>query len=141
MKKPTITATQLNTLLVKSNAVLSEKLTAEEYAQVTEDIAELNARLETQEQGNQKLKEDLAAANTAKTGLESEKAQLEEKITGLNTQVKDLEPYKVKVEQIQRAGKNLPGEDPGSREGGENKLPDNHPNAYALNLFKREKGL
>lgn len=135
MDKPDITAQQLATLYPTSHKVASEKMTPEEYANFTDEAAEINARLEAQEAGNTKLKGDVAAANAAKTAAENQVTILKADGIKQQAEIDRLKVFENKVLEIQQKGKGSPNEDNNSRDEGK-KLPENHPNSVALAAWK-----
>lgn len=135
MNKPIITAQKLAEMYPTSHKIASEKMTPEEYANFTDEAAEINARLEAQEAGNVKLKEDVAAANTAKTAAENQVTILKADGIKQQAEIDRLKPFENKVLEIQEKGKGSPNEDNNSRDEGK-KLPENHPNVVAFNAWK-----
>lgn len=154
MSKVTITSEQLSGLLKSSLEVVTSKLTPEELASLSEDMAEVNSRLDAQTQANTAMKNDLDAekvtvANlttekntltTENANLTTEKADLTQKVTTLEAEVNTLKPYKTQIELIQGGGRQLPKTD--SNSSAEQKvLPDNHPDAIARKLYRQAHNL
>ncbi len=128
MEKPTITAAQMSVLLPQSFKTISESLAPEALNTFTQEVAELQARLDAQATANTTLKKDFDDEKAKVTALETDKSNL-------TNEVNRLKPFEAKVLEIQGKGEGKPKEDVNSRQG-ENKLPADHPNVVALEAFK-----
>lgn len=140
MEKPTITSAQMSALLPTSIKVLSEALTPEAMNALTSEMAEINSRIEAQKTANGQLIVDYNAEKGKVTALEVEKTNLTNEKVSLSNEVTRLKPFEQKITELTAAGKLKPDEDVNSRTG-EQQLPADHPNAFAIAQFKAQKGI
>lgn len=139
MNKLTLTAVALLTALFpKSQKAISEGLSTEDFNAFSGELTEVGTRINTQTEGNEKLKSDYEAATKRADEAEAslKKAQLE--VTTLKASLTKAEgerdTFKGHYDAQVAAGKTLPKEDANSRKA--NELPANDPTQAALNAWR-----
>lgn len=153
-------------MLPKSFLSISQETSSEQILMLSEDIQELNKRIDAQQIGNEAMVADLEA-KTAELNALNEKIELVElqkknaetlneewrvKFDGLLTEketmasshaqaLEALKPYQEYADRLKQAGKQLPVEDAGT--GGNDYLaglPEGHPDKIrAENLKKKQE--
>jgi hypothetical protein len=140
MNKPTITNEQLVVLFPKSYKNVSDVVSPENLTTFIEEVAEINARLDSQCIGNEKLTADLTAEKENSKKVSDENTLLRADKVNLSNEVARLKPFEAKIQQITSKGKGLPNTDAGSTNT-ETVLSANHPNSMAIAQWKLNNGI
>lgn len=139
MNKLTLTAGALLTALFpKSQKAISEGLSTEDFNAFSAELVEVGTRINSQTDGNEKMKADFDAATKRADEADAKVKSLtdtQKDLQGkLQTAEADRDKYKEHYDEQVNAGKISPKEDANSRkEGGTN---PNDPSALALKAWK-----
>lgn len=139
MNKPTNTVSAvMKSLIPKSEKAVSENLSTEEFNALGEELTEVQARIDSQTEGNTKVKADYEAAVKRADEAEAKVTTLTESQKDLQGKLQsaeaDRDKYKGFYNEQKTAGKELPDEDANSRNA--DAVPDNHPNKVALRKWE-----
>lgn len=139
MNKLTLTAGALLTALFpKSQKAISEGLSTEDFNAFSAELVEVGTRINSQTEGNEKMKTDFDAATKRADEADAKVKSLTDTQKDLQGKLQaaeaDRDKYKEHYDEQANAGKISPKEDANSRkEGGTN---PNDPNALALKAWK-----
>lgn len=140
MNKLTLTAAALLTALFpKSQKAISEGLSTEDFNAFSGELVEVGTRMNTQTEGNEKLKTDYEAAvkraDTAEASLKKTQEEVSTLKASLAKAEGDRDTFKDHYDAQVAAGKGLPKEDANSRQTKD--LPANDPTQAALDAWNK----